>query len=78
MLSTYIVRGVVLAMLYFEVTKANDTTVRNIFVFVAFYLLLVAGAIIAGIDTNVITSAFLTKCVFTLVDTQIKKTDEPK
>lgn len=76
MVIQFVLRGIILALLYFEVTKANDTTLKNVCLFVAFYLLLIAGANLAGIDSNVITSAFLTKCVFTLVDTQIKRDPE--
>ncbi|NBP13184.1 hypothetical protein EBU95_02165 [bacterium] len=73
MLFNHIVKGIILAYLYLEVTNANDTTIRNTLTFLGFYLLMVVGAVLAEIDTNVITSAFLTKCVFTIVDTQIKK-----
>lgn len=71
-----LIKGVILSLLYFEITKANDTTIHNVALFTSFYVSMVYGATITGIDPNVITSAFLTKTVFTLVDERIKrKTD---
>jgi len=71
-----LIKGVILSLLYFEITKANDTTIHNVALFASFYVSMVYGATITGIDPNVITSAFLTKTVFTLVDERIKrKTD---
>lgn len=71
-----ILRGILISLLYFEITKANDTTLYNIALFSMFYLFMIYGAIIADINPNVITSAFLTKTVFTLVDERIRKKDE--
>ena len=70
-------KGILIAVLYFEITKANDTNFGNVILFTAFYLSMIYGAILTGIDPNVITSAFLTKTVFTLVDERIKRPDEP-
>ena len=58
--------------------KTNDTTIENIALFVSFYLAMVYGATITGIDANVITSAFLTKTVFSLVDERIKRPNDNK
>lgn len=66
-------KGVLLAVLYLEITKANDTTFENIILFVSFYISMILGAVLAKIDTNVITGAFLTKTVFTLIDERIKR-----
>ena len=66
-------KGFILAVVYFELTKAHDTTFENISYFTSFYISMVIGASLTGIDPNVITSAFLTKAVFTLVDERIKK-----
>jgi hypothetical protein len=74
----HIIKGVVLSLLYLQITKANDTSMDNIFLFSSFYLAMVYGATITGIDPNVITSAFLTKTVFTLVDERIKRKPEDK
>jgi hypothetical protein len=71
-----IFKGLLLSLLYFEITKANDTTVKNVVLFAAFYLSMIYGAILVGIDENVVTSAFLTKTVFTLIDERIKRHDE--
>lgn len=70
---TQLIKGVVLSLLYLEITRTNDTTYQNITLFVSFYLAMIYGAKITGIDENVITSAFLTKTVFSLVDERIKK-----
>lgn len=70
---TQLIKGVILSLLYLQITKANDTTMENIVLFVSFYLAMVYGATVTGIDENVITSAFLTKTVFSLVDERIKK-----
>jgi hypothetical protein len=71
-----LIKGVILSLLYFEITKANDTTMNNVVLFTSFYLSMVYGATVTGIDPNVITSAFLTKTVFTLVDERIKRKDD--
>ncbi len=71
-----ILKGILIALIYFEITKANDTTFFNIISFTLFYTLMCLGAFVVDIDTNVITTAFITKAVFTLVDDRIKKKDE--
>lgn len=70
---TLIIRGALLGLLYLEITHANDTTPRNIFLFALFYSIMSAGAQATGIDPNVVTTAFVTKTIFTLVDERIKK-----
>lgn len=70
---SHIIKALVLAFIYFEITNANDTTSQNIMKFSLFYITMVYGANIINIDPNVITSAFLTKAVFTLVDEKIKR-----
>lgn len=69
---SYIIKGVVIGFLYFEITKENDTTFENMTLFTFFYIVMTYGAIITGIEANVVTSAFLTKTIFTLVDTRVK------
>lgn len=69
----HLIKGIVLSLLYLQITKANDTTLENISLFTSFYLAMVYGATMTDIDPNVITSAFLTKTVFTLVDERIKR-----
>ena len=73
-----ILKGTLIALLYFEITKANDTTLYNVSIFTLFYIFMIYGAIIADINPNVITSAFLTKTVFTLVDERIRKQTNDK
>lgn len=74
----HLVKGIVLSLLYLEITRANDTTLENIILFTSFYLSMIYGATLTGIDENVITSAFLTKTVFTLVDERIKRKPDDK
>ena len=69
----YLLKGLILAIVYFEITDANDTTIDNILLFTSFYIAMIYGATVTGIDPNVITSAFLTKAVFTLVDERIRR-----
>lgn len=68
-------KGIIIAVLYFEFTKTNDTTIQNIILFTSFYLSMIYGAMMTNIDPNVITSAFLSKTVFTLVDERIRRKD---
>lgn len=74
----YTLRGLLLAVLYFEITRANDTSVPNIMLFTSLYIIMVIGANLANIDTNVVTTAFFTKTIFTLVDERIRKRDSAK
>lgn len=69
-------KGFILAILYFTITKANDTTVRNVLLFVIFYTIFVSTAIMMNISTDIVTTAFFTKTIFTLVDERIKKKKE--
>lgn len=69
------VKGIILALLYFEVTKANDTTFENIGLFTGFYVIIAICGTFVGIDKNMITNAFLSKAIFTLVDDRIRKKD---
>jgi hypothetical protein len=73
-----LIRGIFIALLYFEITRTNDTTLYNIGLFTMFYSFMIYGAIITDINPTVITSAFLTKTVFTLVDERIRKSEETK
>ena len=71
-----LIRGVLISLLYFEITKANDTTLYNIGLFTMFYSIMIYGAIITDINPTVITSAFLTKTVFTLIDERLRKKEK--
>lgn len=73
---TEVLKGLIIAIIFFEVTLSNDTTVENVILFVAFYLCMILSAMLAKMDTNVITGAFLTKTVFTLVDERIKRNNK--
>ena len=75
MISIIILRGILISVLYFEITKTNDTTLENVSLFTLFYVCMSFGALMTGIDPNVVTSAFLSKTVFTIVDERIKKND---
>jgi len=71
-----IFKGFLLALVYFEITNANDTTFRNIVLFVGLYVIMIISARIANIDPTIVTNAFVTKAVFTLVDERIKQKKE--
>jgi len=68
-------KGIILALLYFEVTRTNDTTFENIGIFTGFYVIIAICGSFVGIDKNMITNAFLSKAIFTLVDDRIRKKD---
>jgi hypothetical protein len=72
------VKGFLLALLYFELTKSNDTTPKNLFLFVVFYVVMINSASTVGIDPTVVTTAFITKTVFTLIDERIKRSEKQK
>ena len=69
----HLFKGLLLAFIYLEMTKTNDMSISNVSLFTLFYLFMIYGAQLTNIDTNVITSAFLTKTVFSLIDERIKK-----
>lgn len=69
----FVIRGLVLSLLYFYITKANDTTLNNIFIFVTFYTIFSITAASVKMNPDVVTTAFLTKTIFTLIDERIKK-----
>lgn len=71
-----VIRGLVLSLLYFYITKANDTTINNVFIFVTFYTIFTFTAISVKMNPDVVTTAFLTKTIFTLIDERIKKHPE--
>lgn len=73
-----IIKGLLLALLYFEITKANDTTFENVFSFATFYTIMIIGAYLVGMDLIIVTNAFVTKTIFTLIDERIKRSDETK
>lgn len=72
------VTGIIISLLYFEVTLVNDTTFQNISLFTLLYLVLIFCAHLTNTDTSIVTNAFITKAVFTLVDERIKQPDEKK
>lgn len=66
------VKGFIIGILYLFITRENDTSFKNILIFVIFYISVSNGARVAGIDPNVVATAFVTKSVFTIVDQRIK------
>lgn len=68
-----IMRGVFLGLTYFTVTKAHDTTFENIMKFTLFYCILSLAAYLVEIEMRVVTGAFVTKAIFTLIDERINK-----
>ncbi len=69
----HIIKALLIALLYFEITNANDTTLENISLFIILYIMMIYTTILLDIDSNIITTAFLTKAVFTLIDERIKR-----
>lgn len=74
-----LITGFVLGLLYFETTKVNDTTFDNLIMFTSFYTIANITSKFLNIDDKVITNAFITKTVFTLIDERVRnKEQEPK
>ena len=71
-----IIKGIILAFIYLEITNANDTNLYNIVVFTIFYVIMMNGSYLLKMDPNVVTNAFLTKAIFTLIDEKIKKKNQ--
>lgn len=71
-----IFKGLLLSLLYFEITKANDTTPYNIFLFVIFYVTMIYGSKLTGVDPKIVTNAFITKTIFTLIDERVRKKED--
>lgn len=72
------IKGIILSFLYYEVTRAQDTTFRHIFLFTSFYIIMIYGAMLTDLDTKIVTNAFITKAVFTLVDERLKDINSDK
>lgn len=70
------IKGIFIGILYLQVTRANDTTIENVVLFALSYFAMVYGAKIANIDSTIVTTAFITKTVFTLVDDRIRKVND--
>lgn len=68
-----LIKGVIIGFIYFEITEANDTTFYNMLVFTAYYFVMVNISYLAGIESTIITNAFITKAIFTLVDERIRR-----
>lgn len=73
-----IIKGLVIGILYTFITRENDTSIKNIVMFIILFITLSNGARLAGIDQNVVLTAFITKSVFTVVDQRVKKYTEKK
>jgi hypothetical protein len=68
------IKGLVLGYLYFEITKANDTTFDNITSFTLFYIVMIYSTSLLGLDSNIVTHAFITKTIFTIIEERVKRT----
>lgn len=73
---TITLRGAALGLLYLSVTQADDTSLRNIILFTVFYITMFYGAGYLGFDVKIITTAFITKTVFTLIDERMRPQKE--
>lgn len=61
-----------LSVLYYTLTnRDDDTTFANILLFMIMYIALIIGARLSDIDTNLVTNAFMTKAIFTLIDDRL-------
>lgn len=70
------IKGVFIAFMYYQITTADDMTFNNIVVFAGFYVIILNSAVIAGIDPIIITNAYMTKMVFSIVDQRLTKPKE--
>lgn len=71
-----ILKGFFLGLLYFEITKANDTTMQNLFLYTFFFVIMIFAAQITNTSENVVLNAFVTKTVFTILDERVKRKKE--
>lgn len=68
-----LIKGLVLALLFFQITQTNDTTVENIVKYIFYYMIIINTGRLTNVDTNIITNAFVTKTIFTLVDERVRR-----
>lgn len=65
-------RGIFLAVLYVFITKEDDTDLRHIIKYTLLFFLLNVLFILAGINKEILVSAFISKSIFLLIDERIK------
>jgi hypothetical protein len=65
-------RGIFLALLYVFITKEDDTDLRHIIKYALLFFLLNILFILAGINREILVSAFISKSIFILIDERIK------
>lgn len=68
-----ILKGLFLGLLYFEITKANDTTFYNLTLYTFFFVIMVYAAQLTNTNENIVLNAFVTKTVFTILDERVKR-----
>lgn len=73
-----LLRGIFLAIIYLGVTISDDMTIGNVIIFTLFYVIFLTISSNIGIDPNVVTSAFTTKIIFTLLDQRLNKNENNK
>ena len=73
-----VLTGFVLGLLYFETTKVNDTTFENLIMFTSFYTIANITSKFLNIDEKIITNAFITKTIFTLIDERVRNKETEK
>lgn len=69
---TELLKGVFLSLIYLEITKTNDTNLSNVLSFTFYYGIMIFCAKITNTDLSVVTNAFITKTIFTLIDERVK------
>ena len=67
-----LLKGVLLAILYLEITKTNDTNLKNIISFTFYYGVMIFCAMVTNTNLSIVTNAFITKTIFTLIDERVK------
>jgi hypothetical protein len=67
-------KGMFIALLYLKLTKTNDINLHNVLLFSFFYVILINGShFFLGVDPVIVTNAFITKTIFTIIDERIRK-----
>lgn len=64
--------GIFISLIYLQATSAEDTDITHIFSITLSYVLLKYVADYVDINPDLITNAFITKTIFTIIDVRLK------
>ena len=64
--------GVFISLIYLQATSEEDTDITHIFSIALTYVLLKYIADYVDINPDLITNAFITKTIFTIIDVRLK------